>query len=114
MDRRMQWPTPTVTSATVSPAGDIPGEGGNYTVTINGVMPQGGIPVRAYAGGSAIASGTITASGRGVTLNVPANSLTANRTVAFQYQDERHVDDDRKPHAAAGSQHHVGFGKSCG
>jgi len=86
MDRRMQWPTPTVTSATVSPAGDIPGEGGNYTVTINGVMPQGGIPVRAYAGGSAIASGTITASGRGVTLNVPANSLTANRTVAFQYQ----------------------------
>lgn len=86
MDSRMQWPTPTVSSTTVSPAGDIPGEGGNYTVTINGVMPQGGIPVRAYAGGSAIASGTVTASGRGVTLNVPANSLTANRTVAFQYQ----------------------------
>ena len=86
MDDRMQWPTPTVSSATVSPAGDIPGEGGNYTVTINGVMPQGGIPVRAYAGNSAIASGTVTASGRGVTLNVPANSLTANRTVAFQYQ----------------------------
>lgn len=86
MDDRMQWPTPSVTSATVSPVGNIPGEGGNYTVTINGVMPQGGIPVRAYAGGSAIASGTVTASGRGVTLNIPANSLTANRTVAFQYQ----------------------------
>lgn len=86
VDSRTQWPTPTVSSATVSPAGNIPGEGGSYTVTINGVMPQGGIPVRAYAGGSAIASGTVTASGRGVTLNIPANSLTANRTVAFQYQ----------------------------
>ena len=85
-DRRMQWPTPTVSSATVSPAGNIPGEGGSYTVTINGVMPQGGIPVRAYAGNSAIASGTVTASGSGVTLNVPANSLPANRTVVFQYQ----------------------------
>lgn len=48
-------------------------------------MPQGGIPVRAYAGSSAIASGTVTASGSGVTLNVPANS-SLNRTVAFQYQ----------------------------
>lgn len=87
MDERTQWPTPKFTSATVSPAGNIPGEGGSYTVTINGVMPQGGIPVRAYAGSSAIASGTVTASGSGVTLNVPANSsLTANRTVAFQYQ----------------------------
>lgn len=87
VDSRMQWPTPTVGSATVSPAGNIPGEGGSYTVTINGVMPQGGIPVRAYAGSSAIASGTVTASGSGVTLDVPANSsLTANRTVAFQYQ----------------------------
>lgn len=86
VDSRTQWPTPTVSSATVSPAGNIPGEGGSYTVTINGVMPQGGIPVRAYAGSSAIASGTVTASGSGVTLNVPANSLTANRTVAFQYQ----------------------------
>lgn len=86
VDSRTQWPTPTVSSATVSPVGNIPGEGGSYTVTINGVMPQGGIPVRAYAGGSAIASGTVTASGRGVTLNIPANSLTANRTVAFQYQ----------------------------
>lgn len=87
VDSRTQWPTPTVSSATVSPAGNIPGEGGSYTVTINGVMPQGGIPVRAYAGSSAIASGTVTASGSGVTLNIPANSsLTANRTVAFQYQ----------------------------
>lgn len=86
VDSRTQWPTPTVSSATVSPAGNIPGEGGSYTVTINGVMPQGGIPVRAYAGNSAIASGTVTASGSGVTLNVPANSLPANRTVVFQYQ----------------------------
>lgn len=85
VDSRTQWPTPTVSSATVSPAGNIPGEGGSYTVTINGVMPQGGIPVRAYAGSSAIASGTVTASGSGVTLNVPANS-SLNRTVAFQYQ----------------------------
>lgn len=86
VDSRMQWPTPTVGSATVSPAGNIPGEGGSYTVTINGVMPQGGIPVRAYAGSSVIASGTVTTSGSGVTLNVPANSSGANRTVAFQYQ----------------------------
>ena len=87
MDSRTQWPTPKFTSATVSPAGDIPGSGGSYTVTINGVLPQGGVPVYAYAGGRAIASGTVTASGSGVTLNIPANSsLTANRTVAFQYQ----------------------------
>lgn len=86
MDDRTQWPTPKFTSATVSPAGNIPGEGGGYTVTINGVLPQGGVPVRAYAGSSAIASGTVTASGSGVTLNVPANSSGANRTVAFQYQ----------------------------
>ena len=86
VDSRTQWPTPTVSSATVSPAGNIPGEGGSYTVTISGVMPQGGIPVRAYAGSSAIASGTVTASGSGVTLNVPANSSGANRTVSFQYQ----------------------------
>lgn len=87
MDDRTQWPTPAVTQATVSPAGNIPGEGKSYTVTISGVMPQGGIPVRAYTGGSAVASATVTASGSGVTLNVPANnSTTANRTVAFQYQ----------------------------
>lgn len=87
MDDRTQWPTPAVTRATVSPAGNIPGEGKSYTVTISGVMPQGGIPVRAYTGGSAVASATVTASGSGVTLNVPANnSTTANRTVAFQYQ----------------------------
>lgn len=86
MDERTQWPTPKFTSATVSPAGDIPGEGGGYTVTINGVLPQGGVRVRAKVGSLVTEPKTVTASGSGVTLNIPANSSGENRTVAFQYE----------------------------
>ena len=75
---------PYVSSAEVSPSGDIPAEGGACGVTLKGLMPSGGVGVRARSGGAALVSGTVTASGSAVSLAVPANT-TAVRTVVFEY-----------------------------
>lgn len=84
-DRGMQAPGYSITSATVTPAGDIPGSGGRYTVTLSGLLPAEGVEIRASVDGSAIVAGKVTASGRGETLSIPANDGDSERTVAIEY-----------------------------
>ena len=74
-----------VASATVTPAGDIPGEGKTYSLTLTGLLPDEGVQVRAQSGGTALATGKVTASGTAVSLAVPANASYTSRTVAFEY-----------------------------
>lgn len=83
-DRGMQ-PGYSITSATVTPAGDIPGSGGRYTVTLSGLLPAEGVEIRASVDGSTIVAGKVTASGRGETLSIPANDGDSERTVAIEY-----------------------------
>ena len=83
--RGTQVPGYSVTSATVSPSGNIAGGGGRYTITLNGLLPSEGVDIRASVNGSAIVAGKVTASGRGLVLNVPANDAASNRTVVFEY-----------------------------
>ena len=87
--RGTQVPGYSVTSATVSPSGDIPGGGGRYTVTLvtlNDLVPPDGVAIRAAVNGSAIAEGTVKTSKRGVVLTVPLNESYYSRTVAFEYK----------------------------
>ena len=74
-----------VASATVTPAGDIPGEGKAYSLTLTGLLPDEGVQVRAQSGGTALATGKVTASGTAVSLAVPANASYSSRTVTFEY-----------------------------
>ena len=75
-----------VSSASVTPSGDIPGEGKAYSLTLTGLLPDEGVQVRAQSGGTALATGKVTASGTAVSLTVPANASYSSRTVAFEYQ----------------------------
>ena len=75
-----------VASATVTPAGDIPGEGKAVSLTLTGLLPDEGVQVRAQSGGTALATGKVTASGAAVSLAVPANASYNTRTVTFEYQ----------------------------
>ena len=75
----------SVSSATVTPAGDIPAEGKAYSLTLTGFLPDEGVQVRAQSGGTALATGKVTASGTAVSLAVPANASYTSRTVAFEY-----------------------------
>ena len=74
-----------VASATVTPAGDIPAEGKAVSLTLTGLLPDEGVQVRAQSGGTALATGKVTASGTAVSLAVPANASYTSRTVAFEY-----------------------------
>ena len=74
-----------VASATVTPAGDIPGEGKAYSLTLTGLLPDEGVQVRAQSGGTALVSSKVTASGAAVSLTVPANASYSSRTVTFEY-----------------------------
>ena len=74
-----------VASADVTPAGDIPGEGKAYSLTLTGLLPDEGVQVRAQSGGTALATGKVTASGAAVSLSVPANASYSSRTVTFEY-----------------------------
>ena len=74
-----------VASATVTPAGDIPAEGKTYSLTLTGLLPDEGVQVRAQSGGTALATGKVTASGTAVSLTVPANASYSSRTVTFEY-----------------------------
>lgn len=73
-----------VTNASVSPAGDIPGEGGTYTVTLTG---WGGYQVRAMSGSAQLVIKTdyTEVSNYSATLQIPANTSTT-RSVTFQYR----------------------------
>ena len=69
----------------MTPAGDIPAEGKTYSLTLTGLLPDEGVQVRAQSGGTALATGKVTASGTAVSLAVPANASYTSRTVAFEY-----------------------------
>ena len=84
IESRNQLSEPRITTATVSPAGNIPYGGGDYTVTLTGVLPEGGVQVRAFSGGTLVQA-TVVSSGASAVLSLPANSSLSNRTVAFQY-----------------------------
>ena len=78
-------PDYTVSEASVTPAGDIPGEGKTYSLTLTGTIPSAGIEVRASSGGTALVTGKVTASGTAVSLAVPANASYSSRSVTFEY-----------------------------
>ena len=75
----------SVSSATVTPAGDIPGEGKTYSLTLTGTLPSAGVEVRANISGANSVTGKVTASGAAVSLVVPANASYSSRTVTFEY-----------------------------
>ena len=76
-----------IEDATVTPAGDIPGEGKPYSLTLTGVLPAAGVEVCARVDGQTepLVSGKVTASGTPVTLDIPANTTSGVRTVTFEY-----------------------------
>ncbi|WP_289304219.1 DUF1566 domain-containing protein, partial [Alistipes finegoldii] len=78
-------PDYTVSENAVMPAGDIPGEGKTYSLTLIGNIPYSGVDVRAQSGNTALVSGTVTKSGTAVSLAVPANQSFDARTVTFGY-----------------------------
>ena len=83
---RTQVSGASMSSATVTPAGDIPAEGKTYSLTLTGTIPSAGVEVRAQSGGTALVTGKVTASGTAVELVVPANAGYSSRTVTFEYQ----------------------------
>ena len=75
-----------VTKASVSPAGDIPGAGGTYTVTLTG---WGGYQVRAMSGSTELVIKTYftEVANYSATIKIPAHtSLPTKRSVTFQYR----------------------------
>ena len=78
-------PDYTVSEASVTPAGDIPGEGKTYSLTLIGNIPYSGVDVRAQSGNTALVTGKVTKSGTAVSLAVPANQSFDARTVTFEY-----------------------------
>ena len=78
-------PELNVTNATHNAPASIPGQGGSYSVTLTGVLPASGVDVRAQSGGTALATGKVSASGTAVELAVPANASYSSRTVTFEY-----------------------------
>ena len=78
-------PDYTVSEASVTPAGDIPGEGKTYSLTLIGNIPYSGVDVRAQSGNTALVTGKVTKSGTAVSLAVPANQSFDARSVTFEY-----------------------------
>ena len=75
-----------VTKASVSPAGDIPGAGGTYTVTLTG---WGGYQVRAMSGSTELVTKPdyTEVANYSATIKIPAHtSLPVKRSVTFQYR----------------------------
>ena len=75
-----------VTKASVSPAGDIPGAGGTYTVTLTG---WGWYQVRAMSGSTELVIKTdfTEVANYSATIKIPAHtSLPTKRSVTFQYR----------------------------
>lgn len=75
----------SISSATVTPAGDIPAEGKTYSLTLTGSIPSAGVEVRAQSGGKDLVKGKVSASVTALELTVPANATGADRTVIFEY-----------------------------
>ena len=77
---------PYVSSAEVTPPGDISAGGGYWAITLEGVLPYEGVEVRARDGDNTPATGTVVASGEPVSLKIWANESYASRTVTFEYR----------------------------
>ena len=79
---------PYVSSAEVSPEGDIPGLGGAYGITLEGLLSIHGTEVRARVDGQeeTLAEGLVAESGETVELTIPANASYDARTVVFEYK----------------------------
>ena len=75
----------TVTKATHNAPATIPGQGGTYSVTLEGFFPAGGVTVHAATGNTVLAEGTVTTSGQAVQLKVPANMSYNGRPIKFTY-----------------------------
>ena len=75
-----------VSSASVTPSGDIPGEGKAYSLTLTGVLPDQGVETRAQCGGTTLVSGTVRPSDKTIELTVPGNESYDARTVSFEYK----------------------------
>ena len=73
-----------VTAASVTPAGDIPGAGGTYTVTLTG---WGGYKIRAISGSTelVVKNDYEEVPNYSASIVIPANTGTAARNVTFQY-----------------------------
>ena len=84
-DSRTQAAGYSVSDATHNAPATIPGQGGSYSVTLTGVLPAEGVEVRAQSGGTALVSGTVTASGTAVSLTIPGQLSYDTRTVTFEY-----------------------------
>lgn len=82
---RTQASGASISSATVTPAGDIPAEGKTYSLTLTGTIPSAGVEVRAQSGGTTLVTGTVIASGTPIEMSIPANRQGAARTVIFEY-----------------------------
>ena len=72
-------------TANVSPNTAIPQAGGTYTVTLTGSLPAS-VKIQAVSGSTVLKSGTVTKSGTGVELAIPANAAHSSRDVVFQYE----------------------------
>ena len=79
---------PYVSSAAVTPSGDIPGGGDTYSITLNGLLSVHGTEVRARVDGQEepLVEGKAFKSGEAVELEVPVNKTGDDRTVVFEYK----------------------------
>ena len=79
---------PYVSSAEVSPEGEIPGLGGADGITLEGLLSIHGTEVRARVDGQeeTLAEGLVAESGETVELTIPANASYDARTVVFEYK----------------------------
>ena len=76
----------SLTSAATDAPAAVPGDGGTYSVTLEGYLPSEGVEVRAGSGGKDLVTGTATTPGEAVSLRVPANRTGGTRTVVFEYK----------------------------
>ena len=74
-----------VTGKTHNAPATIPGQGGTYSVTLTGLLPDEGVDVRANIDGADPVTGKVTASGTAVTLTIPGNHGYNSRNVTFEY-----------------------------
>ena len=74
-----------VTGKTHNAPATIPGQGGTYSVTLTGVLPDEGVDVRANIDGADPVPGKVTASGTAVELTIPGNHGYNSPNVTFEY-----------------------------
>ena len=74
-----------ITDKKVTPEGDIPGAGRDYTVTLEGTW-ENSVNVRAWDGRKSLVNITVLTPGAGVNFTVPTNESFDSREVTFQYQ----------------------------